>query len=101
MCRLKIGVNVYANIIFIKCKKKQTNCNFLTTNYRKCFIGKNAPLYVINGVPYSVKSARHKLTSVNSSQIESIVVLKMDQAIARYGNKGENGAILISISKKI
>lgn len=62
---------------------------------------KGVPLYVINGIPYSVKSARHKLTSVNPSQIESIVVLKMDQARALYGNKGENGAILISLTKKI
>lgn len=55
------------------------------------------PLYVIDGIMYKEKEAQTKLNHINSNKILSIKVLKNVEATAIYGNKGENGAILIEL----
>lgn len=71
----------------------------------------NAPLYVIDGVPYSadpigigVNSAvlptqPNPLNSINPDQIASIEVLKDADATAIYGSRGANGVVLITTKK--
>lgn len=54
------------------------------------------PLYVLNGTLYKVKDAQIKLNTLKPEEIESVKVLSNNEAIALYGNKGENGAILIT-----
>jgi TonB-linked SusC/RagA family outer membrane protein len=68
----------------------------------------NEPLYVIDGVPvinndfsadqdtYSSLSA---LSSLNSSDIESVTVLKDASATSAYGARGSNGVIVITTKK--
>ncbi|MBJ7881624.1 SusC/RagA family TonB-linked outer membrane protein [Gelidibacter salicanalis] len=69
----------------------------------------NAPLYIVNGVPYSsqslgssltssglLASATSPLNSINPSDIESIEVLKDADATAIYGSRGANGVVLIT-----
>lgn len=58
---------------------------------------KPAPLYVINGKVYIEKDARNLLAAIQPEKIERIEVLKTEEAIALYGNKGENGAVLVSV----
>lgn len=71
----------------------------------------NAPLYIIDGVPYSSETIGYNQTSVgtptttsplnsiNPSDIESIEVLKDADATAIYGSRGANGVVLITTKK--
>jgi TonB-linked SusC/RagA family outer membrane protein len=71
----------------------------------------NAPLYIIDGVPYSsdpigynqtstsYPSPTSPLNSINTDNIESIEVLKDADATAIYGTKGANGVVLITTKK--
>jgi TonB-linked SusC/RagA family outer membrane protein len=71
----------------------------------------NAPLYVIDGVPYSSETIGYSqtstgtptttspLNSINPSNIESIEVLKDADATAIYGSRGANGVVLITTKK--
>ena len=56
-------------------------------------------LYVINGVPVDQKHIQEKLSKMAADNISSVTVLTNTEAVARYGNKGENGAILISFKE--
>ncbi|TWI03357.1 TonB-linked SusC/RagA family outer membrane protein [Flavobacterium tiangeerense] len=53
--------------------------------------GNRAPLYVVDGIPYS-----GTLNSINPTDIASTTVLKDAEATAIYGSRGANGVILIS-----
>ena len=71
----------------------------------------NAPLYIIDGVPYSSESIGYGITStnmpgptsplnnINPADIESIEVLKDADATAIYGSRGSNGVVLVSTKK--
>lgn len=71
----------------------------------------NAPLYIIDGVPYSsdaIGSAQTStifptssspLNSINPDTIESIEVLKDADATSIYGSRGANGVVLITTKK--
>ncbi len=54
----------------------------------------NAPLYVVDGVPYS-----GDMNNINSSDIESMTVLKDAASNALYGARGANGVIMITTKK--
>jgi len=65
----------------------------------------NEPLYVIDGVPIAdndlktddvAESTFSTLSTLNSSNIESITVLKDASATAPYGARGANGVIVIT-----
>ncbi|WP_321334730.1 TonB-dependent receptor [uncultured Bacteroides sp.] len=51
----------------------------------------NAPLYVVDGVPYD-----SDISAINPQDIESMTVLKDASANAIYGARGANGVILIT-----
>ena len=51
----------------------------------------NDPLFVVDGIPFE-----GTLNDVNSSDIESIEVLKDASATAIYGSRGANGVILVT-----
>ena len=51
----------------------------------------NAPLYVVDGVPYS-----GNIGNLNSQDIENISVLKDAASTALYGNKAANGVVMIT-----
>ena len=71
----------------------------------------NAPLYIIDGVPYAsdpigysqtstiLPSATNPLNSINPEAIENIEVLKDADATAIYGSRGANGVVLITTKK--
>lgn len=54
----------------------------------------SSPLYVIDGVPYS-----GDMNNINSSDIESMTVLKDAASNALYGARGANGVIMITTKK--
>lgn len=54
----------------------------------------NAPLYVLDGVPYD-----GDISGINTTDIESMTVLKDAAAAALYGARGANGVILITTKK--
>src|SRR5690606_38766770 len=73
----------------------------------------NAPLYIVDGVPYPSQSASDMnlttmlfpsgstspLNSINPNDVESIEVLKDADATAIYGSRGSNGVVLITTKK--
>lgn len=77
-------------------------------------LAKNAPLYVIDGVPFlssplntqtpggtlpSAEGNTSPLNSINPSDVESIEILKDADATAIYGSRGANGVVLITTKK--
>jgi len=56
--------------------------------------GNNAPIYIVDGVPFE-----GAIADLNPADIESMTVLKDAASTALYGNKGSNGAILITTKK--
>lgn len=56
--------------------------------------GNNAPLYIVDGVPFS-PSTDGGLSGINPNDIESIKVLKDATDITMYGIRGANGVIVI------
>ncbi len=54
----------------------------------------NAPLYVLNGVPY-----KGSISAISADDIESVTVLKDASAGALYGSRAANGVILITTKK--
>ena len=56
--------------------------------------GNNAPLYIVDGVPFS-PSVDGGLSGINPSDIQSIKVLKDAADITMYGSRGANGVIVI------
>lgn len=71
----------------------------------------NAPLYIIDGVPYAsdpigsastgytFPTVMSPLNSINPDFIESIEVLKDADATSIYGSRGANGVVLITTKK--
>jgi TonB-dependent starch-binding outer membrane protein SusC len=71
----------------------------------------NAPLYIIDGVPFSSEPIGYNqtnttypglsspLNSINPDNIESIEILKDGDATAIYGSRGANGVVLITTKK--
>jgi TonB-linked SusC/RagA family outer membrane protein len=53
--------------------------------------GNRAPLYVVDGIPYS-----GNINSLNSSDVASVTVLKDAAATAIYGSRGANGVVVIT-----
>ena len=53
--------------------------------------GNRAPLYVVDGVPYS-----GQINSINPSDISNITVLKDAAATSIYGSRGANGVIVVT-----
>ncbi|MBN8837977.1 MAG: TonB-dependent receptor [Sphingobacteriia bacterium] len=56
--------------------------------------GSNAPLLVLDGIPYD-----GSLNDINPDEVASIEVLKDASATAIYGSRGANGVILVSTKK--
>lgn len=56
--------------------------------------GSNAPLYVVDGVPYD-----GRIADLNTADIESMSVLKDAASSALFGNRAANGVILITTKK--
>ncbi|MHC1780884.1 MAG: SusC/RagA family TonB-linked outer membrane protein [Bacteroidales bacterium] len=56
--------------------------------------GSNAPMYVIDGVPFG-----GNITDINTQDIENISILKDAASTALYGNRASNGVILITTKR--
>ena len=51
------------------------------------------PIFIVSGIQVS----RYALGEIDPNNIESINVLKGESAIAKYGEKGENGVVIINL----
>lgn len=60
-------------------------------------LGSNEPLYVIDGFPLSGNSANP--SHINTSDIESVEILKDASSTAIYGSRGANGVVMITTKK--
>lgn len=71
----------------------------------------NAPLYIIDGVPYSAEGVSDQiisaalpgngnpLSNINPDNIASIDILKDADATAIYGSRGANGVVLVTTKR--
>ena len=72
-------------------------------------IGNNAPLFVVDGIPYENYTIGANprfpgfdmLSFINTLDVESIHVLKNAKDVAPYGVKGSNGVIVITTKKGV
>lgn len=76
-------------------------------------IGVNAPLFIVDGVPYpgsalnprgisfTLPNSVSPLSNINPNDIASIEVLKDADATAIYGSRGANGVVLITTKKGV
>jgi TonB-dependent starch-binding outer membrane protein SusC len=83
---------------------------FVQIQGRNSIANGNAPLYVIDGVPFTstsissdytnnVITGASPLNSINPSDIESVNILKDADATSIYGSRGANGVILITTKR--
>jgi TonB-linked SusC/RagA family outer membrane protein len=54
----------------------------------------NAPLYVVDGVPYDTN-----ISAINNADIESISILKDAASAALYGARGANGVVIVTTKR--
>jgi TonB family protein len=99
-CRFIVPIN------FVLEEEKMTSSVFAIPDNGKFVMKKKAkmdaismenPLYIVDGV------ARYDTDNVNKidpKTIESISIFKDEKAIMRYGDKGKNGVIVITLKKK-
>ena len=70
-------------------------------------IGNNAPLFILDGVPYenfnigenSRFPGLNMLSLINTLDVHSVAVLKNAKDVAPYGVRGSNGVIVITTKK--
>jgi TonB family protein len=79
----KFGDKATGGVIIIETKQKKTNS------------GKD-PLVIVNGVVYGLN-----IDTIDPATIERIDVLKDESATAIYGEKGQNGVILITLLSNV
>ncbi|WP_028296077.1 SusC/RagA family TonB-linked outer membrane protein [Olivibacter sitiensis] len=70
------------------------NSNNIQVRGRNSITAGNAPLIVLDGIPYS-----DQLSEINPNDIASIEVLKDASSAAIYGSRGANGVILVTTKK--
>lgn len=93
---LLLGVNVPAQTKLAIEKPKEAQRIRICAPSRASLI-ENQPLYVIDNVPMN----KRIIGSLSPDNIEEIKVLRAEEALSKYGNKGKNGAIVISLKKKV
>jgi N-acetylmuramoyl-L-alanine amidase len=69
------------------------NAAHQTTNVEIKDTTKNPPLYILNGKNITAEQAK----AIDANTIESVNVLKGDDAIKKYGEKGKNGVVVIAL----
>ncbi|MEM6802330.1 MAG: carboxypeptidase-like regulatory domain-containing protein [Bacteroidota bacterium] len=75
-------------------KEMEVSGTKLKLNFDKSLKPESQPLFVIDGV------IEEDINSLDPKDIKNIDVLKGEKAIAIYGDKGENGVIVVTTKKK-
>lgn len=83
------GLSVTANA-----SDAEGNSNELQVRGRNSITAGNAPLVVVDGIPFA-----DQLSEINPNDIASIDVLKDASAAAIYGSRAANGVILVTTKK--
>jgi len=95
------GVAAYANNSFDKSKLLQIETTFSRDTLKPPVIVEdgngNKPMYVLNGKTIS----ESEMKAINPNNIESINVWKDKEATDKYGDKGKNGVVEITLKKGI
>lgn len=93
----------------------RVNIQIRGQNFLNGVVGRNDPLYVVDGVPFAATALNRQVNGANAgdgatgetsplavlnpSDIESIEVLKDADATAIYGSRAANGVVLITTKK--
>ncbi len=78
-------------------QQNNTTSNTISVRGINSISGNNAPLLVVDGVPYTSAS----LKNLNPNEIESITILKDAVATTIYGASGSSGVIIVSTKNKL
>lgn len=62
--------------------------------------GAPQPLYILQSKGEEREVSKAYMQSIDMSDIESITILKGQSATGKYGNKGENGVVFITVKNK-
>jgi len=76
-------------------KSKKTDDTTVVTTSSET-MNQSKALFIVDGVRMQPNDSLNNLDSMNPDNIESVSVLKGDQAILQYGEAGKNGVILVT-----
>jgi TonB-dependent SusC/RagA subfamily outer membrane receptor len=62
-------------------------------------MGRNDPMFVIDGMPVHATGFMGALTGISPHSIERIEILKSAESLAAYGSRGANGVVLITTKR--
>ncbi|RTY93436.1 hypothetical protein [Flavobacterium sp. GT3R68] len=97
----KTAAKTNAPLVVIDGKADKKGLSKLKDDNIESIVELKEPLYIINGVPYSEKELFGKnptspYAPLDQQEIEKTIVLQGEEAIARYGDKGKNGVLIIT-----
>ena len=84
-------------VILIKTKKKEPTTTITGTIADGTVVKTTTadPLYIVDG---KIRT-KEEINTIQPENIESVSVLKAEQAIAKYGEQGKNGVVIIVLKK--
>lgn len=74
------------------------NTNVTVTDNNKTKITSSFPLYIVDGVVISHANI-NDASALNTTEIKSVTIYKSPESIAKYGDEGVNGVIVIESKK--
>lgn len=91
----KLIYSFVLSISILGFSQTETSTKFAKHQPNKALINSNEPIFIVNGEEFSKK----QVDNLSPNTIESMNILKPNEAIIYYGEKGKNGAIVISTKK--
>ncbi|WP_281232219.1 vWA domain-containing protein [Flavobacterium gelatinilyticum] len=73
------------------------NAPVLTTNSAESVSPKKEPLYIVDGMPIKAD----QMAKINPTDINDVKVLKEESAVALYGSRALNGALIITTKNEL
>lgn len=99
MRNFKIIIILFLVVCFTKINAQTADSTVIQAKhlYTQLCVKEKNPLYVVNGFVFDISD--NILASISSEDIEKMHVLKDGAAIEKYGDKGKDGVIVITLRK--
>jgi TonB family protein len=94
---VRVKYNIPVSFTLNKNEEPKTTTITGYTSSRRGALPANSPVYIIDGVRIYDSS----LSKITPNEIESINVLKDDDAVSAYGQDGRNGVIMVTTKKGV
>ena len=92
-----ISANTIAQTLQPETQQTKDSTLHIKLDYSNATSKANVPLYIVDG---KIKDVAY-VNTLDPKSIESVNVLKGDKATKKYGKKGGNGVIIVTIKKDV